>query len=154
MATRKEKVETDDDKTLKLIDEVRRRKIEIAKLGKQIPWNTNCSFSYSVDGAAPRINLHTAQDVRQLVLIAGFLWEKHNSYNQMIAQLTLETRVEFEWQGFSYADWVADINSRISQLELSTKKAKLEALEKRLQAVISPELRRKMELEEIAADLT
>ena len=59
----------------------------------------------------------------------------------------------FEWTGFPVKDWLEDIKTRIDKLQIQSKKAKLETLEKRLNKIVSPELRAQMELDAIAAEL-
>jgi hypothetical protein len=51
--------------------------------------------------------------------------------------------------GHTVADWQADIQKRINKVQISKKKADLQTLEDRLDKLISPELRREMELAEI-----
>ena len=58
-----------------------------------------------------------------------------------------------EWNGFSVNDWIDDIKTRINKVQIASKKVKLEHLESRLNAIISPELRAEMELEAISAEL-
>ena len=49
---------------------------------------------------------------------------------------------------------LGSIKSRINKIQIGVKKKKLETLEARLNAIVSPELRRKLELDAIAAELT
>lgn len=58
------------------------------------------------------------------------------------------------WPGFVYLgspveDWLADIKARIAKVKIGEKRKKLEDLEKRLNAIVSPELRAQLELEAI-----
>lgn len=140
-----------DQKTLDLIQEVARRKQEIAK-AERPNWITNCSFSFE-EGSSKTVNLHVCQDVRQMITIAAFLRESEISYNAAAQELGVDAP-PFTWSGFSVSDWLSDIRTRINRIQIDSKKKKLAALEERLNKIISPELRAEMELEAIAAELS
>jgi hypothetical protein len=142
---------TTDEKTVELMREVARRKAEI-KAADRPQWVTNCNFSYQ-EGSANIINLHVESDVRKLVLIVAFLKEKERGFAEAAKELGVEG-VSFSWNGFPAADWIGDVKMRITKLQIATKRKKLETLEARLNGIISPELRAKMELEAIENELT
>ena len=138
-----------DEKTLGLIKEIQRRKAEIATLEKP-NWRTNCSFSYGSQLIA--INIHVS-DTRTLILIAAFLSDKKKGYDAVAPTLGIESIPEFTWGGFSVDDWLSDIKTRIAKIQIVSKRQKLEQLETRLNAIVSPELRAAMELEAIESEL-
>lgn len=142
-----------DSKTLELIKEVNRQKSEITKAEKP-NWITTCTFSYTqgANGSASATNLHVETDIRNLVCIASFLMDKERSYNEAATKLGVEAPA-FVWQGFSVKDWTEDIKMRINKIQIASKRKKLEALEARLNTIISPELRAHMELEAIESEL-
>lgn len=137
-----------DDKTLKLIEQIKLQKQEIAK-AERPNWATNCSFSAPNMGTT---NLHVETDIRHLVSIAAFLVESEKNYYETAKLLGVEAP-SFVWQGFTAKEWLEDIKTRINKVQIASKKKKLESLEARLNAIISPELRAKMELEAIEAEL-
>ena len=139
-----------DQKTLDLIKEVKRRKEEISKIEKP-NWITNCSFSYN-EGSASRVNIHVEASVKNLVSMAAFLRDREHSYDETAKVMGVDAPA-FTWDGFTVADWVEDIKSRINKVQIASKKKSLEALEERLNAIISPELRAELELEAIAGEL-
>lgn len=141
---------TSDEQTLALIKLVKQQKAEIAA-AERSNWVTNCTFTY-VEGSANTINLHTEQSVRNLVMIVAFLTEREKSYNDAITLLGCYAD-PFKWCGFTPADWIEDVRHRISKIQIASKRKKLETLETRLNAIISPELRAQMELEDIANEL-
>jgi hypothetical protein len=141
-----------DQKTLDLITEVNRQKAEITKIEKP-NWRTNCSFSYIEGRKGDAVNLHVESDVRSLICIAAFLQEKEASYQAAALTLGVESPPHFSWDGFNVADWLEDIKMRINKIQIASKKKKLETLEARLNAIISPELRASLELEAIASEL-
>lgn len=140
-----------DQKTLELIREVKRRKEEISKAERPV-WITNCSFSYSGGRHNDAINIHVEANVQNLVLIAAFLRDRERSYNEAAVELGAEAP-PFTWGGFKVADWLEDLKARLNKIQIASKKKKLEELEARLNAIISPELRAQLELEAISSEL-
>jgi hypothetical protein len=146
--------ESTDEITLNLIKEVNRRKSEIAQIEKP-NWITNCSFSFSENGISDLTNIHVEANIKKLISIVAFLISKRDVYRDAVEALDLPTEeYVFTWGGFKVNEWISDIKTRINKLQIASKKASLEKLETRLNAIISPELRAKMELEAIASELT
>lgn len=143
-----------DKKILDLINEVRKQKEEIAKIEKP-NWITNCSFRWVEGNPKPdlAINLHVESDVRALIHAAAAILSREASYAKATEALGIEAP-PFLWDGFSAKDWLNDIKLRIAKIQIATKKKKLEALESRLNAIVSPELRAQMEIEAIEKELT
>lgn len=146
------KVKGADQKTLDLIALVAKQKAEISKAEKP-NWKTNCSFSYVEGKVVDIISLHVESDVKKLIQIAAFLLDKEAGYLRAATTLGVETPPEFTWGNSSVSDWLDDIKNRIAKIEIVAKKKKLEALESRFNAIISPELRADLELKAIAAEL-
>lgn len=142
-----------DTKVLDFINEVKRRKAEIASAEKP-NYKTNCSFSYIEGKAVDSINLRVEADVKNLICIAAFLRDKEDAYTDTAQELGVADIPEFTWNGSSVADWISDIKTRINKIQISTKKKQLETLEERLGAIISPELRVELELQAIAKELS
>jgi hypothetical protein len=140
-----------DKKTLELIQEVKRKKAEIAK-AERPNWRTNCSFSYT-EGSSSTTNIQVEASIRNLINIAAFLMDRQRSYKDAITALGVDAAPEFTWGGFSVADWLEDLKTRISKIDIAAKRKKLETLETRLNAIISPDLRAQLELEAIASEL-
>jgi len=141
-----------DKKTLDLINEVKRRKAEIAKLDRP-NWRTNCAWSWVDGNLSNPINLQVESNVRNLISIAGFLGERATSYQRAAEALGVEDPPQFTWNNFTVDDWIEDIRARINKVQIASKKKKLEQLENRLNAIISPELKAELELEAIAGEL-
>jgi len=140
-----------DKKTLELIEEVNRRKAEISRLERP-NWATNCSFSFSAGNSGGVTNIHVCSSVTTLIDIAAFLRERKRAYEEAASALEVEAP-PFVWDGFSVEDWLADIKTRIDKIQIAAKKKKLETLETRLNSIISPELRRELELQRIEDEL-
>ena len=129
---------------------VQAKKAEIEKAEKPT-WETNCSFRYDPNSSAS-INLHTVSDVNTLVSILGFLLSKDTETKTTRTLLNLPNE-EFKWQGFTIDQWQADLQTRINKIQITTKRKELDEMEARLNKLVSPELRRQLELEELTKAL-
>ena len=124
------------------------KKSEIAKAEKP-NWQTNCSFGYSKDSGA-RTNIQTVSNVDELIDILAFIIDRSKAHTYACDALSVkESEHPFKWMGFSLDDWKTDILTRLNKIQISKKKQELEALESRLDKLVSPELKAEMELEEI-----
>lgn len=141
-----------DQKTIKLIAEVKKRREEISRLERP-NWKTNCSFTYDEERLNNAVNLHVERDIKKLISYYAFLRSKESFYIAAAAEMKLEQFPDFVWCSFPVADWMADIQTRINQIQISDKRKNLELLESRLNAVVSPELKAQMELEAIEKEL-
>lgn len=139
-----------DQKTLALIQQVKKQKDAIAA-AERPQWKTNCSFRFH-EGDKPH-NLHVVKDIQLLVEIASFLWAKNRDYTEAAKALGVEDAPSWDYEGFPLTDWLDDVKLRITKVQIETKRRKLEALEERLNKIVSPELRAQMELEAIEAEL-
>lgn len=142
-----------DKKTLELIAQVKTKRAAIAKAEKPA-YKTNCSFSYIEGNRGTAINIHVETDLKKLILIAAFLNERNGSYrNVALKILGVENPPEFTWDNFTVDEWTGDIKMRIMKIQISAEKKKLEALEERLNKIISPEKRAELELAAIEEEL-
>lgn len=136
-----------DKKTLELIKQVKKQKAEIEKSDRP-NWLTNCS--YNSNGKVT--NIHVESSVPRLVEIAGFLLSQEEAFQKASDFLEIEP-TKFLWDGYTVQEWLTDIKSRISKIQIGAKRKKLELLESRLNAIVSPELRAQLELEAITNEL-
>lgn len=142
-----EKVLTHDEKVQLLFSKLQAKKAEVANAIKP-QYITGGQFRYS-EGVSNPIDIVSARDERKLVEILTFLKERSSKYNEAAAELGVD--VNFTWLGFTVDEWTTDLKTRISILQLSKRKAELKELEERVNAIVSPELRRKMEIEALEA---
>lgn len=126
---------------------VQKKKGEIAKAEKP-NWETNCTFRQDLHSSDSQ-NIQTITKTGDLVAILAFLLEKEAAYEKANEQLG--TKVKFDWQGFTVDQWRSDLKTRIDKIDITRKRKELEVLENRLNALVSPEMRRKLELDEITA---
>lgn len=143
-----------NDPALKLLQEVNRRKAEISELEGSPNFKTNRSFSYTDGRTNDAINLATERNVGNLTRIAAFLIEHSSSFEKAIVALDVEKpHPKFEWQGKTLDAWLHDLKLMVAKLNIVKKKEQLVKLESRLNAVMSPETRRQLEIEAITKEL-
>jgi hypothetical protein len=153
LSTARKKPQTEDQQTLDLIQLVTDKKALIAKANRP-SYRTNLLWSYNPDNTrADGLNLNTVSDLRVLIDIVAFLKHREGHYDVTARLLEVEKPPQFKWNGYSVADWEADIKAKILKIQITSEEKKLAALEERLNKIISPELRRKMELDAIKAEL-
>ena len=104
-----------DQKTLKLIEQVKAKKLEIAQ-AERPNYSTNMSFRKN-DSGRP-INLHVEANVGVLIEIVAFLRSGESHYIQAAKELGVDKPPVFEWDGFSVNDWVADIKTRLNKIQI------------------------------------
>ena len=141
-----------DQRILTLIEEVKRRRAEIAAIDHPV-WKTNCAFTQVEGDMSKAVNLHVVPDVRTLITIAGFLLARSRDYEIAVSVLGVSVYPQFTWQGFAVNDWLDDITLRIARIQIASKQKELAELEARLNAIITPELRAQIELEAIEETL-
>lgn len=141
-----------DNVTKQLIEEVAKRKKEIADADRP-NWKTNCLFSFTGTGTSGGTNLHVESDMGTLIRIAAFVRSQHECYDDMVRELEISNAPPFKWMGFLANDWIEDVKTRLNKVQIASKKKNLETLEARLNTIISPELRRDMEQELIKKEL-
>lgn len=134
-----------DELVQSLIALTEQKKKAIAKAEKP-SWQTNCSFSFNPEGSN-RINIQTVGELDVLSRMLGFLIQMKDSHDQAIIKLGLT--LPFKWMGFTLQEWENDFITRVDKIQITQKKKELTDLQTRLDKLISPELKAKMELEDI-----
>ena len=147
-----ETMTTEDEQILELIQDIKSRKEKIAKAEKP-KWKTNCSFSYTEGSRNSAINIQVCSDVVQLLKISAFLTTTYQAFENSKRWLGVDEETKFHWDGFGLEEWTDDIGARIAKIQISQEKTKLEALESRLNSIVSPETRRRLELEAIKREM-
>jgi hypothetical protein len=141
-----------DNMVLELLKKVEEKKKQIGS-AERPSWNTNCAFGYTPDTNA-RINIQTVRDLETMVDIHAFLTTKYETFkNSLVALKLTEKEVPFKWLNFTYDQWVSDLETRINGLRIKAKKDELSVLESRVNALVSPEQRRAIELEKLVKEI-
>lgn len=136
-----------DDKVKLLFDTVQKKKLVIEQAEKPC-WETGCMFGFSANSAHDRSDIRTITDLRKIVDMYAFLIDRKEKSEKSAKELSVP--YEFTWLGFKIDEWKDDFQTRVNQISLKEKVKELAEIESRLNAIISPELRAKMELEAIS----
>ncbi len=141
-----------DAKITELFGVLNKKKAEVeeAEKASQQKWKTTCDFP-SVFGNTQPINIRTQTEAALVELLSDLL--VHQNFQHQAIELLGTKSIAPTWGGFPIEDWIEDFKTRVAKLQLAAKKKELADLEKRLDAIISPEQRRALELEAITKSL-
>lgn len=130
-----------DSKIVELFGVVNQRKQKVEEFEASIKksWLTNCSFK-SPNQTVPPINIQTASE-ETIVDIVSRLIVLEQAYSKLQRSPIVS--------GFPISDWMEDCKKRLDVISIRQHKVELAELEKRLDAIVSPEQRREMELAEL-----
>ena len=141
-----------DTMVLELLKKVEEKKKQIGN-AERPSWITTCSFGFDPNNNN-HINIQVVRDLETLVEIHAFLSMKAAAYEASLKILALSSKeAPFKYLGFTYDQWCDDIQTRINGLKIKAKKDELAALESRVNALVSPEQRRAIELEKLVKEL-
>lgn len=139
-----------DEAVLHLLTKVREKKEAIKATQKKPQWQTSCTLSLGLgrDGSAQdRLNIQTVRDNVKLVEVGAFLLRREKDMQQAATLLGVE--YDSSYMGYPISDWTTDLKTRVEMLKLEKQKRELDALNKRVDKLVSPEQRREMELIEL-----
>lgn len=97
-----------------------------------------------------KLNLLTAKESAIVSALADILSLK--DYHSKAATM-LNSKEKFSIDGYTLDDWKNDFESRINKIKLKNEKEKLEKLELRLKNIMSEDLKREIELDQIMKEL-
>lgn len=137
-----------DDKILKLMNEVKKRKLEIAT-SEKAAWSTNCSLN--IDGKV--FNLHVVNDINVLVGAMAHLLNKRANYNEAAKLLGFDKVTPFKHDGYSLEDWLSDMKIRATKIQITQKRKDLEKYEAQLDKLLSADKRVELELDQLEKEL-
>ncbi len=111
-------------------------------------WATNCSYRGTL---SETVNIQTASIDRCVQAVANLFsyCQALESANAILELTFTETKID----GFLPSDWIEDFKKRVAVIQLREKQEKLTSLEKRLNAIVSPEQRRALELAAIMSEM-
>ena len=148
------KTQTPDDKITQLLALVETQRAAIAEAERPV-FRTNRTFSF-IDGDLNKShNLAVVSDVGLLIKMAAHVADAAAGYYRIAKEILGEGENPpvFTWNGYTNEAWTHDIRLRVSQIRLKAQREKLQALEERLDKIISPERRRELELQAIEREL-
>lgn len=138
-----------DEKIKQMFDVLasQKKEVELTERKASRKWLTNCSFTFRNSDV---VNIATASEAKIREVVECLLQSKEysNKASEILGLSEIDT-----YHGYSYDAWYDDCKKRIAMLQLRAKKDKLNELEVRLNAIVSPEHRRQMELDAIVKEL-
>lgn len=139
-----------DAKITELFEVLNKQKSDLERTKKEIDrkWFTNCSIVLS--SHTQPTNIQTANEKTIIQIVSQLIqMQEYNAKAAELLNLPIQTKID----NFEINDWVEDCKKRIAMLQISSKKQKIIELEQRLNAIVSPEQRRQLELEAIAKEI-
>lgn len=136
-----------DQIVMSMLEKIRIKKEELKQASGRPRWKTNCAF---VSGTHA-FNLQTITDKKVLALNFGHLIRLKDAEEQAANLLGLD--YEWDFNGYSYEDWMADFKTRANMLTLKEKEQELKELDARINKLVTPEQRRDMEIKELESIL-
>lgn len=129
-----------DDRILVLKKQIEEKKKELGKQPRFSP-TTTCMFNYNGN----RVNIHTLTSVNDInTALVGF-----NIYAMSAENLGINVE-DVLIDGFSVSDWMEDLNAKKEVVEYNEKKSQLNALEKKLDNLLSDDKKTELEIDAIA----
>ena len=113
-------------------------------------WVTNCSYSLKPDGTDKK-NLAVLNE-QEVVQLAADVLAKESALS--MAAKTLGVLQPEKIQGYTVDQWLEDCRKRIAVIGFNSKKKEIEEMEKALNSLVSPELQRKIALEELSKKIS
>lgn len=133
-----------------LFGKLEQRKAKIAELKANIAKGWVTIGSFKTVGALAPTNIQTAsqavvEEIAVHICMISAAMEQAGS--------RLQAPVSSKIQGFTVDEWFQDLNKRLSTIQLREEEAAIAQIEQRLNQVLSPEQRRKIEVELLAREL-
>lgn len=129
-----------DDRILVLKKQIEEKKKELGKQPRFSPVTT-CMFNY--DGN--RVNIHTLTSVKDINTMLVYF----NIYAMSAENLGINCE-DVCIDGYSVTDWMEDLNTKKAVVEYNEKKSQLNALEKKLDKLLSDDKKTELEIDAIA----
>ena len=155
MAPKKPTSTNPDDQITELFSYIKKQREEIVADERKPTYQTNLTWSYTDGNLNQSLNLATVQDPATLLKVAAFLQSMSTAYDAIGASVYgADGKVpEFKWCGHPASEWLHDIKILVKRILVKSKKERLATLEARLDAIVSPEMRTRLELAAIAGEL-
>lgn len=135
-----------DKKIEEQLSFIKNKKAELDKDQELIDsnWKTSGRF-ITIDGKEKRLKIMEREDV---ISLCSDIISKKESFDKTKSILEIED--EFMIDSFSYDDWIFDIKKRLATITKKSKLQELENFESRLKSIMSEDLKRSMEFEDIS----
>jgi hypothetical protein len=142
---------TDVDQTIQtLFAKLNERKAKITQLKQDIArsWKTNGAFR--LIGATSITNIQTAsvETIEEIAVHISMIESSRTTAGERLGR-----QITANISGFTAAQWFDDLTKRLATIHVREEENQLGLLEARLNQVLSPEERRRIEVELLAKDL-
>ena len=97
-------------------------------------------------------NLNTYK-IERLIKAKAHLMAKEYWYAEALKGMADIKPVDFTHQEYSLKQWIEDIDTIINRMNINKLKSDITKLEQRLSGLVSPEMKRQRELEQLANDI-
>jgi hypothetical protein len=139
------------DKTIQqLFDKLNQRKQKVSDLKARVAkaWKTN--GTYRMFGAPTPTSIQTASKevILEIATQLCLLEDAHAT-----AATRLEQPASNKVQGYTFEDWFGDLKKRLAAIDVREEENQLAILESRLNQVLSPEERRRIEVELLSKEI-
>lgn len=132
-----------DEKVKGLLLEVEKRKLELGQKPKAT-LNTNGILKFN---DRDHINLNTINDINTVVTAYGYILNEYSKAETAIKNLGIEHT--FIFGGYSLEDWHSDFQYRTNVILWNKKESDLNSLQKKLESLVSEDLKTETELDNI-----
>lgn len=151
MSTENTKVElTPDQKVELLFTRLKEKQAEVQK-AERPSYITGGNFRYS-EHNGQSFDIPTIRDQRKLVEILAFLIGKSKDYQEANSRLGIKDQ-SFTWFNFTIEEWETDLKTRVNTINVIELRKQLAVLEERINKIVSPEMRARMEADAIEKEL-
>lgn len=128
--------------------EERKKKVAALKTEISKSWKTNGSFITSGMPSAVNIQTATAETIETCATQMCIVENARQAAGELLGR-----SISSKHGLYTKEDWVNDFKKRLATIEVREEEKQLEALEARLNSVLSPEERRRIEVEMLAKEL-
>lgn len=139
-----------DKKVQELYNVIQAKKAKIAKIERP-NYKTNLSFPTSLNDDSRRINLQVYNDIPSLIIMLANLQTTKIQFDNISEELDI--KAEFMYGGYKFEDWKHDFIAIINKVNIKKEKDDLASKESKLNLLVSPEEKRRLDIEALAKEL-
>lgn len=134
-----------------LFNKLAERKTKVASLKAEVAKSWKTTGVFRLIGAPSTTNIQTA-NAETLEEIAAHVIILANALNEASVKLSRPGKQKV--QNYTPEEWFNDLQKRLAMIDVREEEKQLETLEQRLNQVLSPEERRRIEVEMLAKELS
>lgn len=132
-----------------LLDKLDKEKEKLKSVEQKHSYKTNMIFIYR--NSDTKINLNVEKSLERYVDMLGYLINLKEVHDKANNELGIDK--EFNYNGYSYNDWLSDFKHRVNVLSIEKTKEKIAKLESDINKILSPEQIRQKEIARLTKEL-